>query len=97
VVFAWVLFRAESLDVAATFLSRLVEPGPATLWAPVTVGAVVLVIGFQLLPPDPLERLRLRVAELPAYALGFGLAAVVAFVGATVPSQGVPPFIYFQF
>ena len=54
-------------------------------------------IGFQLLPPDPLERLRLRVAELPAHALGFGLAAVVALVGATVPSQGVPPFIYFQF
>ena len=54
-------------------------------------------IGFQLLPPDPLERLRLRVAELPDYALGFGLAAVVAMVGATVPSQGVPPFIYFQF
>jgi alginate O-acetyltransferase complex protein AlgI len=37
------------------------------------------------------------VAELPDYALGFGLAAVVAVVGATVPSQGVPPFIYFQF
>ena len=97
VVFAWVLFRSESLDLAATFLSRLADPGPATLWGPVTVGAIVLVIGFQLLPPDPLERLRLRVAELPAYALGFGLAAVVAFVGATVPSQGVPPFIYFQF
>ena len=48
-------------------------------------------------PPAPLERLRLRVAELPSYALGFGLAAVVALVGATVPSQGVPPFIYFQF
>ena len=30
-------------------------------------------------------------------SIGFGLAAVVAVVGATVPSQGVPPFIYFQF
>jgi alginate O-acetyltransferase complex protein AlgI len=37
------------------------------------------------------------VAALPSYALGFGLAAVVALVGATVPSEGVPPFIYFQF
>jgi len=26
-----------------------------------------------------------------------GLAAVVIIVGATVPSQGVPPFVYFQF
>jgi alginate O-acetyltransferase complex protein AlgI len=97
VVLGWVLFRAENLDLAGTFLSRLAEPGEATLWAPVTVSVVVGVIGFQLLPPVPLERLRLRLAELPAYALGFGLAAVVALVGATVPSQGVPPFIYFQF
>ena len=97
VVFGWILFRAESLDLVGTFLSQLTEPGEATLWAPVTVGAIVAVIGFQLLPPDPLERLRLRVAALPSYALGFGLAAVVALVGATVPSEGVPPFIYFQF
>ena len=97
VVFGWVLFRAESLDLAVAFLSQLTVPGEATLWAPVTLAAVIGVIGMQLLPPDPLERLRLRVAALPAYALGFGLAAVVALVGATVPSQGVPPFIYFQF
>jgi alginate O-acetyltransferase complex protein AlgI len=97
VVFGWVLFRAESLDLAASFFAQLAKPGEATLWAPVTVAAVVAVIGFQLLPPAPLERLRLRVAALPSYALGFGLAATVALVGATVPSQGVPPFIYFQF
>jgi alginate O-acetyltransferase complex protein AlgI len=97
VVFGWVLFRAENLDLAASFFAQLAQPGEATLWTPVTVAAVVLVIGFQLLPPAPLERLRLRVTELPSYALGFGLAAVVAVVGATVPSGGVPPFIYFQF
>ena len=97
VVFGWILFRAENLDLALAFIRQLGDPGPATLWTPVTVGVVVAVIGFQLLPPDPLERLRVRVAELPAYALGFALAAVVALVGATVPSEGVPPFIYFQF
>jgi D-alanyl-lipoteichoic acid acyltransferase DltB (MBOAT superfamily) len=97
VVFGWILFRAENLDLAVAFIKQLTVPGAATLWTPVTVGAVVVVIGFQLLPPAPLERVRLRVAELPSYALGFGLAAVVAMVGATVPSQGVPPFIYFQF
>jgi hypothetical protein len=97
VVFGWILFRAENLDVAWAFISRLGDPGPATLWTPLTLGVVVGVIAFQLLPPDPLERLRLRVAQLPDYALGFGLAAIVAIVGATVPSQGVPPFIYFQF
>ena len=97
VVFGWILFRAESLELAATFIGQLFDPGPATLWAPVTVAAIAIVIGFQLLPPDPLERLRIRLAGLPAPALGAGLAVVVALVGATVPSQGVPPFIYFQF
>jgi alginate O-acetyltransferase complex protein AlgI len=97
VVFGWILFRAESLELAATFIGQLFVPGPATLWSAVSVGAVLIVVGFQLLPPDPLERLRLRLAGLPAPALGLGLAIVVALVGATVPSQGVPPFIYFQF
>jgi alginate O-acetyltransferase complex protein AlgI len=97
VVFGWILFRARHLDLAETMLSRLFHPGPATLWSPLTLAIVIGVIVFQLLPPDPLERLRLRMVQLPDYALGFGLAAVVAVVGATVPSQGVPPFIYFQF
>ena len=97
VVFGWILFRAESLELAATFIGQLFVPGPATLWSVVSVGAVLVVVGFQLLPPDPLDRLRVRLAGLPAPALGLGLAIVVAIVGATVPSQGVPPFIYFQF
>jgi alginate O-acetyltransferase complex protein AlgI len=97
VVFGWILFRTESLDLAVTFVGQLFDPGPATLWAPLTVAAVAVVIGFQLLPPDPMERLRVRAAALPAPALGLTLAFVVAVVGATVPSGGVPPFIYFQF
>ena len=97
VVLGWILFRAESLDLAGTYISRLFEPGPATLFTPAAVAAVAVVIGFQLLPQDPLERLRVRAAALPAPSLGLGLALVVALVGATVPSQGVPPFIYFQF
>jgi D-alanyl-lipoteichoic acid acyltransferase DltB (MBOAT superfamily) len=97
VVLGWILFRAESLELAAAFVGQLADPGPATLWTPVTVGAIVVVVGFQLLPADPLDRLRERLAGLPAPALGTALALVIAAVGATVPSQGVPPFIYFQF
>ncbi len=97
VVLGWILFRAESLELAAAFVGQLADPGPATLWTPVTVGAIVVVVGFQLLPPDPIDRLRERLAGLPAPALGTALALVIAAVGATVPSQGVPPFIYFQF
>ena len=97
VVLGWVLFRAENLSLAGEFFSRLVEPGEATLYTPAVVAAVVAVIGFQLLPERPLERLRERVAGLRPVALAASLALVVVVVGSTVPSQGVPPFIYFQF
>jgi alginate O-acetyltransferase complex protein AlgI len=97
VVFGWILFRSESLALAAEFISRLTVPGPATLWTPAVLIAVVGVIGFQLLPAAPLERIRLRATRLPAPALGTALAAVIAVVGATVPGGSVPPFIYFQF
>jgi hypothetical protein len=55
------------------------------------------VIGSQLLPPKPLERVRLWLANLSPAPLAASLALTAAVVGATVPSQGVPPFIYFQF
>jgi alginate O-acetyltransferase complex protein AlgI len=97
VVFGWILFRSTSLDLAGTFLGRLAHWGPATLWTPAVVGAIVLVIALQLLPQRPLEAVRLRLEGLRPTALGVGLAAVVLLVAATVPSQGVPPFIYFQF
>ena len=51
VVFGWILFRTETLDLAVTFVGQRFDPGPATLWAPLTVAAVAVVIGFQLLPP----------------------------------------------
>ncbi len=92
-----IVFRSDGLDVAGQYYATLVRPGPATLITPVAVLAVVAVIGAQLLPPKPLERARLWVANLSPAPLAAGLAITVAMVGATVPSQGVPPFIYFQF
>jgi alginate O-acetyltransferase complex protein AlgI len=97
VTFGWILFRAGSLELAGQYIGQLAEPGPVTVATPAVLAAVIGVIGFQLLPPVPLERVRLWFAELPAPALGAGLAAVIAVVGATVPGGAVPPFIYFQF
>ncbi|MGH8571604.1 MAG: hypothetical protein ACREX8_03380 [Gammaproteobacteria bacterium] len=97
VVLGWILFRSRNLDLAGTFISRLAEPGPATLWTAPAVLAVIAVVGFQLLPERPLERLRLRLTGLRPVPLGASLALVIAFVDATVPSPGVPPFIYLQF
>jgi alginate O-acetyltransferase complex protein AlgI len=97
VVLAWVLFRSQDLATAGDVFGRLVTPGPATLWSVPVAAAVLVVIGLQLLPPRPLEGLRARVQGWHPAALGAGLAVLIAFVAATVPSQGVPPFIYFRF
>ena len=75
----------------------LVSPGPATLWTPAIARRPCRRDRDAAAAPTPLERLRLRVEGCAPLALGVGLAAVILIVGATVPSQGVPPFIYFQF
>ena len=97
IVFGWVLFRAQSLSEVGTLLSRLTVASRPTLWAGPVLVAIILVIGLQLLPPDPLERVQVWIERRRPVLIGTGLAVVVAFVGATVPSQGVPPFIYFRF
>jgi alginate O-acetyltransferase complex protein AlgI len=97
VTFGWILFRAESLDLAWEFISRIASPGPATLYTVPVVAAVVLTIVLQLLPALSIERFRTRLANLSPATLALGLTVTVAVVGATVPSNAVPPFIYFQF
>lgn len=97
VCFGWILFRSQDLDLFGTFLGRLVDPGPATLWTVPVLLAILVVIGMQVLPPRPVERLQLRIERLRPALLAVALAVVILLVGATVPSQGVPPFIYFQF
>jgi alginate O-acetyltransferase complex protein AlgI len=97
IVFSWVLFRAQSLTDVGRFFSRLAVPGHATLWSAPVLAAITVVVGLQLLPARPLEVFQARIEALQPVLLGVGLAVVVAFAGATVPSQGVPPFIYFRF
>ena len=94
---AWVLFRSPDLGVAGEVFSRMVEPGAVTL---ITVPAAVLVlvvIGLQLIPPKPMDALQLRVQQWSPAALGATMFLIILLVGATIPDQGVPPFIYFQF
>jgi D-alanyl-lipoteichoic acid acyltransferase DltB (MBOAT superfamily) len=97
IVLGWVLFRAPSLGDAWTFLKRLGSIGPPTLWTAPVVAAVVAVIGLQLLPERRTELFQARLGRLRPAILGVALAALIILVAATVPSQGVPPFIYFRF
>jgi D-alanyl-lipoteichoic acid acyltransferase DltB (MBOAT superfamily) len=90
-------FRAPDFDLQWALLSQLASPGAATLWSPVAVLLTFGVILSHSLPKAPLRRLRVAIAGLPVPALSTGLAASVLVVTATIPSQGVPPFIYFHF
>jgi alginate O-acetyltransferase complex protein AlgI len=97
VVLGWILFRSTDLATAGEVLGRLAEPGAATLWSVPAVGAVLGVFAIQLVPGDARQRVRGWVQRRHPVTLGLGLASVILLVGATVPSQGVPPFIYFSF
>jgi alginate O-acetyltransferase complex protein AlgI len=97
VVLAWIPFRAPDLHIAGDLVSRLAHPGTPTLWKVPVVLVVVLVIGLQLAPARPLDALRVRFERLHPAALAVSMTTVIVFVAATVSSQGVPPFIYFQF
>jgi D-alanyl-lipoteichoic acid acyltransferase DltB (MBOAT superfamily) len=97
IVVGWILFRSTDLSLFGDYMSALVRSGPATLYSVPIVGAIALVISLQLLPERPMEGIELRIGRLQPLLLGAVLALVVVVVGATVPSQGVPPFIYFRF
>jgi alginate O-acetyltransferase complex protein AlgI len=97
VCLAWVLFRASDIGTAWEFYTRLFAPGPATLYSVTAVAVVLAVIGLQLVPEAVLDRLRVHFEDLSPAALGATLLLIVMCVAATVPSGGVPPFIYFRF
>jgi alginate O-acetyltransferase complex protein AlgI len=97
VVLAWIPFRAPDLGLARAYISRLGDWGPATLWSFPVVAVVALVIGLQLVPAKPMDALRVRFEGWHPAALGASMAVVIVLVTATISSQGVPPFIYFQF
>ncbi len=94
---AWVLFRSPDLGVAADVFSQMTAGGAATLITAPALVLVLIVIGLQLIPPKPMDAIQLRVQQWSPAALGATLFLVILLVGATIPDQGVPPFIYFQF
>ncbi len=93
----WILFRSQDLAVAGAFLGRFGDLSAPTLWTAPVLAAVIVVIGLQLLPARGAFSFEVRIGRVRPILLGVGFAVLVLFVAATVPSQGVPPFIYFRF
>jgi D-alanyl-lipoteichoic acid acyltransferase DltB (MBOAT superfamily) len=97
VVFAWILFRAPDLDLFWTYVTGMFSGGGIDLVTWPAVLALIAVIGLQLVPEGDTRGFEARIERVSPVVLAVALAALILVVGATVPSQGVPPFIYFSF
>ncbi|MGV1048759.1 MAG: MBOAT family O-acyltransferase [Solirubrobacterales bacterium] len=97
VVFAWILFRSPDLDLFWAYVSGMFSSGPLTLLTVPAALALLAVLGLQLVPEGASQAVEVGVERLSPLLLAVVLAALILVVGATVPSQGVPPFIYFRF
>jgi alginate O-acetyltransferase complex protein AlgI len=97
VVFAWILFRSPDLDLFWTYVTGMFAGGSFSLVTIPGLLALLAVIGLQLVPEGASQELEVGIERLSPVALAVALAALILVVGATVPSQGVPPFIYFSF
>ena len=92
VTFAWIFFRAQTLDDAVTIVTRIVRFGWADPRVPlVAVGLVLAVWLYQLAYECGLRRV-LRLAPLRV-----GLVVFMALCVALFAASPDKPFIYFQF
>jgi alginate O-acetyltransferase complex protein AlgI len=97
VCFGWILFRSQDIGLFWDFLQRFAVLSAPTLWTFPVLALIGIVVALQLLPPRTTEGMEVRIERLNPALLGAALAVLILFVGATVPSNGVPPFIYFRF
>ena len=98
VVFGWILFRSQDLDLFWTTSRRSFSRRRGDLSPSRWSARSLLVIGAAAAAraADRGHRAAGRAGSSRSL-LGAALAVVILLVGATVPSQGVPPFIYFRF
>ena len=97
VCLGWVFFRATDFGRAFDLLGRLAHGwGEAHTFTGGALLALVVGLAIQYVPRDALPRLARAFAAWPALAQGVAAAAVVMAID-TLGSQGVAPFIYFQF
>ena len=96
VCLGWILFRAESFDLAMQMLEGLTRAAPIMVLTPFLLALIVGGIAMHWLPPRAVEGLAVRVKEAPAVTMGVLIGIMILLVEAMRP-EGVAPFIYFQF
>ena len=61
VVFGWILFRSPNMEIFGDYISRMLDPGPATLFTVPIALMILAVIGLQLAPERTVERVQVRI------------------------------------
>ena len=96
VCLGWILFRAESFELAMQMLQGLGRIGPVVMLTPLLLTLIVGGLAMHWLPPRAIEGMAGRLKAAPSLTLGLLIGAAILLVEAVRP-EGVAPFIYFQF
>ncbi len=96
VCLGWILFRAESFDLAMAMLQGLGRIGPVVMLTPLLLTLIAGGLAMHWLPPRAIEGVAERLKTAPSLTLGLLIGAAILLVEAVRP-EGVAPFIYFQF
>jgi D-alanyl-lipoteichoic acid acyltransferase DltB (MBOAT superfamily) len=96
VCLGWILFRAESFDLAMQMLAGLGRIGPVVALTPLLLTLIVGGLAMHWLPPRAIEGVAERLKAAPSLTLGLLVGAAILMVEAVRP-EGIAPFIYFQF
>jgi D-alanyl-lipoteichoic acid acyltransferase DltB (MBOAT superfamily) len=97
ICFAWIFFRASSLETALQFLTTLNhwEISP-TLATPLTISLILFGLGIHFTPSQTLTTLERLFSQLPLTMQGLSIGIIIITIEA-FGMEGVAPFIYFQF
>ena len=96
VCLGWILFRAESFELAMQMLEGLGRIGPVVMLTPLLLALIGGGLAMHWLPPRAIEGMAERLKTAPSITLGLLIGAAILLVEAVRP-EGVAPFIYFQF
>lgn len=96
VCLGWILFRAETWDLALAMLQGLGRFTPALMVTPLLLTLIVGGLAMHWLPPRAIEGVAERLKTAPSLTLAILVGIAFLLVEAVRP-DGVAPFIYFQF
>lgn len=97
VCFTWIFFRAESFDIAISFISAFSNWHiPTTLISPFIITMIVFGISIHFMPSQSFSRIETIFNRQSIIVQGIIIGIVIVAIDA-FGMEGIAPFIYFQF